>query len=95
MSVPLLDRDSTFEIYQVLNLSLPFPKPTPRLKAVARYKVETEFLVLNIARTKFMFLTKEEAQRCENYALGTCASASSIYVTGSHDLCVIESLRKN
>ena len=78
MSVSQLNRDSTFEIYQVLNLLLPFPKPTPRLEAVARYKIEMEFLALNIARTKFMLLTKEEAQRCENDALGTCASASPI-----------------
>ncbi len=48
VSVPLSNRDITFEIYQVLNLPLPYPKPTPRLEVVARYKVETEFLVLNI-----------------------------------------------
>ena len=95
MSVPLLNRDSTFEVYQVLNLPLLFPKPTPKLEAVARYKVEMEFFTLNIARMKFMLLTREEAQRCENDALGTCASASPIYVTGSHDLCVVELFRKN
>ena len=42
-----------------------------------------------------MLLTREEAQRCENDALGTCTSASPIYLTGSHDLCETELFRKN
>lgn len=54
VSVALLDRDSTFEIYQVMNLPLPYPKLRPKIGAVARYKVETEFVALSLARTEFM-----------------------------------------
>lgn len=93
--VPLLDRDSTFEIYQVMNLPFPYPKLEPEIRAVARYKVESEFVALNLARTKFMLLTQGEAEKCKNDTLGTCGSVSPIYVAGSHDLCILELFKKN
>lgn len=34
--VPLLDRDGAFEIYQVINLPIPYPKEDQKLEAVAR-----------------------------------------------------------
>ena len=90
LSVPLLDRDSIFEIYRVMNLPLPYPREDQKLGAVARYKIETEFLALNLARTKFMLLSEVEAIKCKNDALGTCSSVSPIYVMGNHELCVLE-----
>lgn len=95
ISIPLLDKDSTYEIYQVINLPMPYPKTNQKLEAIARYKVEWDFLALNLARTKFMLITSEEANRCKVDALGTCVSASPIYVAGSHDLCVLELFKKN
>ena len=87
MSVSLLDRDSTFERYQVINLPVPYPK-TDQTGAVARYRLETEYIALNLARTKFMMLPEEEVSKCKADALRTWTSTSPIYVTGYYKLCV-------
>ena len=84
MSVPLLDRDSTFEIYQIINLPIPYPKADQKLGTVARYRLETEFL----ARMKFMMLSAGEASNCKADSFGTCTSVSQIYVMGNYKLCV-------
>ena len=65
MSVPLLDRDSTFEIYQVINLPIPYPRADPKMGAVARYRLETEYIALNLARNKFMILPEGEVNKCK------------------------------
>ena len=49
--VPLLDRDSTFEVFQVINLPIPYPNPKQELGVVAKYKLEAECIALNLART--------------------------------------------
>ena len=74
---------------------MPYPKPNQKFEAVTRYKVEAEFLALNLTRTKFIWVTNEEANKCKVDALGTCVSASSVYVTDSHDLCVLELFKKS
>ncbi len=38
--VPLLDRDSTFEVFQVINLPIPYPDPKQEFGVVAKYKLE-------------------------------------------------------
>lgn len=93
MSIPLLDRESIFEVYQVVNLPIPYPQATQGLEAVATYRIETEYIAMNSARTKFMLLTAGEARECQVDALGTCTSSSPIYVTGNHKLCVLELFR--
>ena len=93
--VPLLDRDSTFEVFQVINLPIPYPNPNQKLGVVARYKLESECIALNLARTQFMLLTKSEAEKCKTDALGACASKSPIYATRAHQLCLVELFRNN
>lgn len=90
MSIPLLDRESVFEIYQVINLPMPYPRGDQGSGMVARYKMETEYIALNPGRTKFMLLTAEEARKCRNDDLGACASLSPIYVAGNHKMCILE-----
>lgn len=57
---------------------------------LARYKIETEYIALNLARIKFMMLTVEEAKTCRDDALGTCTALNPIYVIGNHKMCVLE-----
>lgn len=52
ISLPLLDRDNTSEIYQVINLPIPYSRVEQSLGANAKYKIETEFIALNLTRTK-------------------------------------------
>ena len=85
----LLDNVSTFEIYKVINLPMPYPKPNQKFETVARYKVAAEFLPLNLARTKFVLVTSEEANRCKLDALGIylCICKSSLCVKGIEKKC--------
>lgn len=69
-SLPLLDRNGLFEIYQVLNLPIPYPRVQERVEAVAKYQIKTEYLAHNLARTKFMLLTRDEARNCKGDVLG-------------------------
>lgn len=59
MTVPLLHRDGTFQVFQVTNLPIPYPRVEQEVGAVARYRIETGYLALNLARTRFMVLFEE------------------------------------
>ena len=54
MSLPLLERGSMFEVYELKKQGI-----------VAEYKVEAELLALNPERAKFILLSREEANRCK------------------------------
>ena len=86
VSISLLDRMNMFEIYQVINSTIPSHQVEQKLKKIAKYKIKTEFIALNPARTRFMLLTSEEAKKCKIDTLGTCSAASPIYVAGNDRL---------
>ena len=88
--VLLLDRESTFEVFQVMNLPIPSPNPKQKLGVVAKYKLKAESITFNLARTKSILLTKKEAEKCKTDALETCMFQSPIYATRGHRLCLIE-----
>lgn len=84
VSLPLLDRKSTFEVFTVINLLIPYPEKVVREGIVARY------IVFNVARTGFIpELTLEAARECEANVLGACSSRRPIYVKSSHKLCIL------
>ena len=64
VSVPLLDRDNKFEIYNVINSQLPFYDSnltvSLELNFVAKYKLETSALAINPERTKYIILEADE-----------------------------------
>ena len=95
MSIPLLDREGTFEVYQAINLPVPYPRFETGAGAVAKNRLESNYIALNMARTKFMLLTDEEAEKCKASALRTCTSASPVYVSSGHHLCILELFKGN
>ena len=58
----LLNRGSIFEVFQTINLSIPYPGTKRELGVTAKYKLEATCIALNPARTKFMLLTAPEAE---------------------------------
>ena len=80
-------------MYEGINLTIPFPRVEQKHEIVAKYKVIAEFLALNPESTKSMLLSREEAKRCQNDHLGTCRTASLVYITGSNKLCMTGSFR--
>ena len=61
-----------------------------KLEMIAKYRIDTKHKALNLARIKFMPLTREEAERCKTEILGICTSANPIYMKGNHRVCVLE-----
>lgn len=90
MTILLLDRDGTFEVVQVINLPILYPGVEQEVGVVARYRIEMEYLALNLARTRFMILSMEEVKTCEKDALSVCVSVSPVYSVGDRCLCVLE-----
>ena len=41
--VPLLDRESTFEVFHVINLPISYSNPKQKLGIVAKYKLEAVY----------------------------------------------------
>lgn len=90
MSVQLLDRESIFEVYQVINsLAHSLPSRRTGLRG-GRQESSRNGVYSNELRTKFMMLTPEEARECRVHALGTFTSLSPSYGTGNHRLCLLE-----
>lgn len=83
VSVLLLDGESTLEVFHAINLPILFPKPSQVLWTVAKHKLESEYIDLNLARTKFMLLAADEAERYKFDVLGTCSSRSPTLRMGS------------
>lgn len=59
---------------------------------MARYRIETEYIVLDLART---ILWADETGRCKNNVLGICTSLSSLYVTGNHKIRALDLFEDN
>lgn len=95
VSLPLLDTGSIYEVFQVINLPIPYPHEKQGLGTVAKYKIESENIALDQTREKFMLLTSSEAEKCTHDLLGTCVSNSPIYTFSNHHLCVIELFKDN
>ena len=76
-----------------MNVPIPYLNPKQNLGDVAKYKLESESTALNLARTKFMLLTKKEAEKCKTVALRTCTSQSMTYITRGHRLRLVELFR--
>ena len=83
VSVPLLDRDNKFEIYNVMNSQLPFNDSnltvSLQLNFVANYKLETSALAINPERTKYIILEADELVHCNTPLLEYCNVKSSIF----------------
>lgn len=74
VSLPLLERETIFDVFKIINPPIPYLEGV-----VASYK---------LARTRFM-LTPEEATQCETNVLDKCPSRSPVYVRSGHRLCVL------
>ena len=83
VSVPLLDRETTFEIYKVFNTPLPYYNqsiPTElQPDIVAQYRLETSALAINAEKTKYMLLNSDELNHCSTPLLSYCSVRSSVF----------------
>ena len=87
VNLPLLDSSSQFEVFQIHNIPLPFPRKETKMSA--RYELETQSLAVNIKQTEYILLTDADMIRCSNPAAKFCMHSSPIYKLSDSQLCVI------
>ena len=92
VSIPLLDLSSTFEVFNVHNLPLPFMNQTkgitPSIQMTAQLEIEADSIAF-VERTKYILLDKLETQHCSNPWLKFCQIQSPIYPVSLNKLCVV------
>ncbi|XP_071084800.1 uncharacterized protein [Haliotis cracherodii] len=100
-SIPLLDVNGQFGIYQAHNLPVPLimngisTKPNGINNMVAEYRLETEVIAVNAQRTKYALLKPSEVQTCTKPLTGYCHIQSPIYPINLSHLCVISLFMKD
>ena len=92
VSLPLLDSSNIYEVFQVINLPIPYSHSSG---TVAKYQLESENIALDLTREKSMLLTLTEAEKCKYDLLRTCISNGPIYTFSNHRLCVMELYKDN
>ena len=69
VSLPLIDTNSRYELYQILNL----PAPYNLTRMTGQYKLETNHLAINIKRAQYMLLSDTEFLQCAATRTSFCA----------------------
>ena len=77
---------------QVINLPIPNPRVEHKSGIVVKLKIETELVALD-PKQDLCYKQVKKQKGAKTDALGTCSTASSIYVTGNHSWCVFELLK--
>ena len=98
VSVPLLDRETTFEIYKVFNTPLPYNQSIPtelQPDIVAQYRLETSALAINAEKTKYMLLNSDELNHCSTPLLSYCSVCSSVFLVNLSQRCIVSLFMNN
>ena len=99
VSVPLLDRDTTFEIYKVSNTPLPYYNqsiPTQlQPDIVVQYRLETFAVAINPEKTKYMLLNSDELNHCSTPLLSYCSIRSSVFPVNLSEQCIVSLFMNN
>ena len=95
VSFPLLDSSNIYEVFQVIYLPIPYPHRKQGSGTVAKYKLESENIALDLTMERFMLLIPTEAEKCKYDLLRACISNSPIHTFSNHRLCVMELYRDN
>ena len=72
ISIPLLDKGETMDIYKIHNLPLPNHKmylrkhkiPKDTSKMIAKYELETNIIAVDKQRSRYLLLNNQEAKDC-------------------------------
>ena len=96
--VPLLDVNGRFEIYKVVNLPMPFIKPTiepPTTPAKtegtslsAIYTLEANAIAISTDRTKYALVDDDTIHECSRPRLGFCALRHATYPVNTAQTCM-------
>lgn len=93
LSIPLLDRKETYEVYKIHNLPLPMHNMTATdgkdISMIAKYDLQFDSFMINADRTKYALLSSTEYRACNNRYIHFCNPKSAIYPVNLSKSCVI------
>ena len=84
VSLPLIDTNSRYELYQIFNL----PVPYNLTRMTAQYELETNHLAVNIKRTQYMLLSDTDFLQCAAPRTSFCALRKSSFPLHDSQRCV-------
>jgi hypothetical protein len=87
IAIPLIDATSMYEVYQIHNIAVPYRANQTTI--LAKYKLETEYIAVDLKRTKFAALSAQEAVACSNTLRPYCTFSSPAYSVLSTKMCVM------
>ncbi|CAG2205199.1 unnamed protein product [Mytilus edulis] len=88
ISIPLLDSNNKFEIYQAFNLPMPMQKNHTSIGMVAKYDLDVEYFAVNAERSKYVLLKQQEIQSCTNTFTKFCKIISPVYPINLSKNCI-------
>ena len=98
VTIPLLDNDESYQLYEIHNLAFPDPfTPSPNYESsmMALYRLETEALMVNTHRTEYIFITREELYSCSHSEGHYCNAQHARLPISKSRTCVISLFMKN
>ena len=84
VSLPLIDTNSRYELYQIINL----PVPYNLTRMTAQYELETNHLAVNIKRTQYMLLSDTDFLQCAALRTSFCALRKPSFPLHDSQRCV-------
>ena len=84
VSLPLIDTNSQYVLYQIFNL----PVPYNLTRMTAQYELETNHLAVNIKRTQYMLLSDTDFLQCAAPRTSFCALRKPSFPLHDSQRCV-------
>ena len=89
LSIPLVSIESKFDIYEVVNVPVPYTNTS----FLFMYDVSQKYIAISYDRTKFVYLTSTEFNKCSNVHSRFCHITSvSRFVSRHLSSCIVEKL---
>lgn len=87
VNLPLIEVNSQFEVYQIHNIPLPYPRVETKLSC--KYELESETFAVNTQRTDYLLLTQADLTKCVSATTSFCTLSAPLYKLADSDLCVV------
>ena len=89
LSIPLVSVNSKFDIYEVINVPVPYTNTS----FLFMYDVSHKYIAMSYDHTKFVYLSSSEFEKCSNVHSKFCHITSAIRFVSQHlSSCIIEKL---
>jgi hypothetical protein len=86
MQIPVLDVTTQYELFEVLNIPMPYPGSN----LTAQYVIQHDKFVISSDRTKISFVTENDFAKCSVPFMQFCALDTPIrYINSIKDSCII------